>query len=327
MSAGKVIYSCPFVPAEWIAAHGFTPSRITPESCSGKGPVDAAPGICPFARAFANTAAASDASAVVLTTACDQMRRGYDIVEHIADKPVFLMNVPNTWESVGSLKLYKSELERLGRCLISLGGFQPSSESLTAVMRDYNAKRSLIRGASGSMSGKRYFKLLTDFNMDPSAPVSDIDNRHLQNGIPLALLGGPMMKDHASIYDHIEAAGGSIVLDAAETGERALPAPFDLRRIADDPMSVLIESYFGSIPDAARRPNNLLYQWLQKEIKVREIKGIVYIRYVWCDIWHAEAQRIKEWFGLPFFDLDITEDAGDTNRRLTRLQAFMEMLK
>ncbi|MHB0997662.1 MAG: 2-hydroxyacyl-CoA dehydratase [Armatimonadota bacterium] len=326
MTDGKIIYSCPFVPAEWIAAHGFSPSRIVPRSHPDTDLLDNAPGICPFARAFANTAASIDASAVVVTTACDQMRRGYDFIERIAGKPTFLMNVPNTWESPSSQKLYASELERLGRFLVRLGGTSPSWDKLTAIMREYDVNRSRLRRSYGSMPPRRFSELIADFNRDPSTIMASDGNVYIPQGIPLALVGGPLMREHFEIFDNVEDAG-YIALDATETGERTIPPPYDRRRMTDEPFELMVDSYFGGIPDAARRPNSLLYQWLRKEIDARGIKGVIFLRYVWCDIWHAEAQRMKDWLGLPFFDLDITEDANDNSRRLTRLQAFMEMLK
>ena len=66
-----VLYHCPFVPPEWIAAHGFIPSRPIPPAARAHGPA----GACPFAQAFAEWSAKQPAKAVVYTTTCDQMRR------------------------------------------------------------------------------------------------------------------------------------------------------------------------------------------------------------------------------------------------------------
>ncbi|MCL2641880.1 MAG: hypothetical protein FWD53_13600, partial [Phycisphaerales bacterium] len=48
MAVGTVAYSSPFVPAEWIVAHGFEPRRVVPRA-SG---VAAVAGVCPFAHDF-----------------------------------------------------------------------------------------------------------------------------------------------------------------------------------------------------------------------------------------------------------------------------------
>jgi hypothetical protein len=43
-----VAYSSPFIPPEWIAAHGFQPLRLAPDSSAIAPP----PGVCPFAHDF-----------------------------------------------------------------------------------------------------------------------------------------------------------------------------------------------------------------------------------------------------------------------------------
>jgi benzoyl-CoA reductase/2-hydroxyglutaryl-CoA dehydratase subunit BcrC/BadD/HgdB len=125
----------------------------------------------------------------------------------------------------------------------------------------------------------------------------------------------------------VEQSGGQIVFDATETGERTLPAAFDRRTIHEDPLAALTDAYFGSIPDPFRRPNNEFYKWLGLKIQERGVRGIILHRYLWCDIWHAEAQRIKEWLGLPFLQLDVTDAGFETARTLSRLQAFLEVLR
>ena len=321
-----IIYSCPFVPAEWIAAHGMRPSRIMPNSKHASDSICAAPGVCPYVRAFAGAVASEpDAAGVVVTTMCDQMRRASELIARDSESPVFLMNVPSTWETVNAQKMYGSELQRLGRFLVQLGGESPSTERLAGVMREYDAKRSAVRDARGSLSARSYSDLIARFHRDGDTDIPK--EVMIPQGVPLALVGGPLLAEYFQFFDLIEGAGGYIALDATETGERTLPAPFDRRRMSDEPLEVLAEAYFGSIPDASRRPNSLLYQWLKKEIDVRGIRGIIFVRYVWCDMWHAEAQRMKEWLGLPFFDLDISEDLSDLSRKMTRFEAFMEMLR
>lgn len=293
---GRVIYSCPFVPPEWIEAHGFEPVRVVPstkESASG-------PEVCPYAHAFAEVAISDHkARAVVVTTVCDQMRRAADVIATHSGPPVFLMHVPHTWQSAGSYKYYISELHRLGGFLVGLGGEAPTKERLAAVMCVYDDRRGVLSRSE----------------------------RHSAAGVPIALLGGPVPAGSPSIFDMIESAGGFVALDGTETGERTRPARFDRRELSDDPLAQLAEAYFGSIPDPFRRPNSGFYEWLKREIDNRGVRAIILRRYVWCDIWHAEAQRIKEWSGLPFLELDVDAGGSDKSRAMTRIESLMEMLK
>ena len=99
--------------------------------------------------------------------------------------------------------------------------------------------------------------------------------------------------------DLIERVGGRIVLDASETGERALPAPVDARRLAVDPLGELVEAYFGAIPAVFRRPASRLGQYLLPELSDRGVQGVVVARHVWCDLWRAEVSCLRESIELP----------------------------
>lgn len=328
-----VIYSCPFVPAEWIAAHGFLPQRIMPRAPGRRDPI-ALPGsgVCPYARAFASEAVAADnGAAIVVSTACDQMRRSADIIRTLCDTPVFVFNVPHTWRTPAAHRTYSGEIKRLGRFLLRLGGSAPTPDALTEMVLEFDAARRAIRDAAGCLPPRRWAELLASFNagdrMQPEAA-----DPFVPHGVPLALIGGPMTTDSLALYDLAEQAGGWIALDATETGERALPAPVDRRLLAADPLAALCDAYFGAIPDAFRRPNSELYRWIERRIGERGIRGIVYRRYVWCDNWHAESRRMRDWAArtwpaIGFLDLDAGDDGFEEARALSRLQAFVEVLR
>jgi benzoyl-CoA reductase/2-hydroxyglutaryl-CoA dehydratase subunit BcrC/BadD/HgdB len=283
--------------------------------------------MCSYAHAFANSALSdADAAAIVVTTLCDQMRRISELIAQNTTCPVFLMNVPHTWESINARSLYASEIHRMGRFLVRLGGESPSREMLAGVMLDYDAKRSAIIESRGRMTARMHSQSLADFHGSGGVVPEQPDCGFQPSGIPIGLVGGPLLAEQFEIFNMIEAAGGHIAMDGTETGERTLPGRFDRRLVQHDPFSALADAYFTVIPDAARRPNTRLYAWLKQRMDKRKLKGIILIRPVWCDNWHAESQRIKEWLNVPLFDLNITEDSSDMNRKLTRLGAFMEML-
>ena len=135
------------------------------------------------------------------------------------------------------------------------------------------------------------------------------------------------MRDDFAFFDQIEEAGGKVMLDATSSGERILPASFDENKMDRDHLGALAKAYFGAIPDAFRRPNSELYQYLRQKIQERGIRGIVFRYYVWCDTWHAEAERMKEEMPVPVLILDAVGEGDSENRTGGRLQAFMEMLR
>ena len=112
-----------------------------------------------------------------------------------------------------------------------------------------------------------------------------MDSSALPYPIPVALIGGPLPADERWLIAAIEKAGGRIVLDGTENGERTLPAPFNLKRTKIDPMAELVHAYFDTIPDVFRRPNSGLYKWLDRMVEQRGARGVIVRHYVWCDMW------------------------------------------
>ncbi len=299
-----IAYTCPYVPPEWIAAHGLQPRRLIPLPAEGESVAMRTEGLCPYARAFVNEAAADAAcDGIVVTTLCDQMRRVYDLLVRGSDKPAFLLNVPKTWQTVAVQRLYVDELKRLGRFLVQLGGRAPSNEELVKTMVEH-------AGCA----------------MHTTSSREEI-GVHGTPYVPIAVIGGPLMQRDRILFRLIEESGGRIVLDATETGRRGQRRPFDRRRLIEDPLLELADAYF-SIPDASRRPNSSLYEWLKTELELTGARGIIFHHYIWCDTWRAEFTRLKEWVGLPVLGLD-SDGHSETNlaRSQNRIRAFLEMLQ
>jgi benzoyl-CoA reductase/2-hydroxyglutaryl-CoA dehydratase subunit BcrC/BadD/HgdB len=89
----------------------------------------------------------------------------------------------------------------------------------------------------------------------------------------------------------------------------------------------LVETSTGrSIPDIFRRPNSELFAWLKSEVSARGVRGVILARQVWCDKWHAEVERFRQWLNVPLLDVDLDGEPCGTRTR-TRIQAFMESLR
>jgi len=328
-----IIYTCPYVPAEWIAAYGLRPSRVMPAALRSTGPLALTEGLCPYVHSFINEVITdspqTDTCGVIITTICDQMRRAFDILVRRCNLPAFLMNVPHTWQSVAAQKMYVDELRRLGQFLLRLGGKPPSDDTLTQVMLEYNAARASILAARSHLSARQHAEAIAAFGRDGLAKTlnKEVSTQPLITGVPLAIVGGPLVTADLDIFDIVEQSGGQIVLDATETGERGLCPPFDRRRIRDNPLVELAGSYFNGIPDASRRPNSELYNWFKSRLLDRAVRGIIFRRYIWCDTWHAELWRLKEWINLPVLDIDVGGDnEAHQHRAPNRIRSFLETL-
>ncbi len=338
--AKTIIYTCPYVPAEWIAAHGLRPRRLIPLPMDEASAIPRAEGLCPYARAFAgDVIAGNEADGIVVTTVCDQMRRVFDLLTRRVSTPAFLLNVPSTWQTVAAQRLYVDELKRLGRFLVRLGGHEPDAEELTQVMLEYeNAEVHTPSPPAGGrwVAPPHSFDGVDSGHQVGCAPHTSslLHGGHGVrctpydcHGVPIAVVGGPLMQRDQVLFDIIGECGGHVVLDATETGQRGRRPAFDRRALVEDPLLELARAYF-SIPDASRRPNSELYTWLKRELGQSGARGIIFHHYVWCDLWRAEVGRLREWVGLPVLDLD-SDGHSETNvvRSRGRIRAFMEMLQ
>ncbi len=152
-----IAYCSPFVPAEWIAAHGLRPHWLRLGTASGRPLIAVTRGICPYAGALIDKALSGiEADALVLTTICDQMRYAAAVLESRGSCPIFLLNIPSTWQTPQVRKLYLDELKRLGRFLVQLGGMSPQHADLAEAMLAYDRARGSLIAAQGRLSAREF---------------------------------------------------------------------------------------------------------------------------------------------------------------------------
>jgi benzoyl-CoA reductase/2-hydroxyglutaryl-CoA dehydratase subunit BcrC/BadD/HgdB len=345
-----VAYCHPFVPPEWIAAHGLRPCWL-PCRAGDEPAAWVRRGVCPVAAARLDDFAAElPADAVVLTTTCDQIRYAAALLQHLGRLPVFLMHVPRTWQTAAARAFYREELGRLGRFLVGCGGTAPDDDALSRTMLQYDQARASLRRRSEEMPAGAFAEAVAAVRGDLvlAAPpacglqqcrdVGQVANLpetwqignlpHMGSCLPLALVGGPMSQGDYEMLTAVEEAGGRFVLDATEAGERTLPAPLDADRLKAEPREELARVYFDCIPDVFQRPNDRLYAWLRQEVAGRRVRGILARRYVWCDHWHGEMPRLREQLSVPVLEWDgAGNDPRSRANTVGRMEAFLEMLR
>jgi hypothetical protein len=249
------------------------------------------------------------------------MRRVFDVVNYRGGAKVFLFNLPAT-STPAARQLYRAELERLSWFLRELGGVAPTPERLRAEMVATERSRCALRAAAPEAEGRSLVQALARFWGDGGflAPVPVL----ARAGLPLAVVGGPLSLADWPLFDVIEAAGGSVVLNATDAGERCLcPLPAGLT----DPLAALADGYFDHLTDVFQRPNARLYTWLRERVAARHVRGVVLWAFTGCDLWRAEWHTLRECFGLPVLLLETDDAAGLAPRDVGRLQAFVETLK
>ncbi|HUT92974.1 MAG TPA: 2-hydroxyacyl-CoA dehydratase family protein [Thermoguttaceae bacterium] len=323
----NVGYFSPFVPPEWIAAHGVRPVWLTLDRTTAHTHDATHRGICPCAAALvANAMSKTTPEALVLTTVCDQMRYASAYLDTRGDVPAFLLNVPSTWQSPQARRLYREELERLGRFLVQVGGRKPTDRQLDSMIERYDDRRTAALKLRPETSARRWAEMLVDLRGDLTSGTVEGGAEQTAEGIPLGVIGGPLPAEDDAFLDLVAQAGGRIVVDASEGGERTLPALVDRRHLKDDPLDELVRIYFDTIPDVFRRPNTRLYEWLGEHLSAHSVRGIILRRYPFCDLWHAELYRLRQWSDVPVLDVDVaTGEEGESSRTLGRIEAFLEM--
>jgi benzoyl-CoA reductase/2-hydroxyglutaryl-CoA dehydratase subunit BcrC/BadD/HgdB len=325
----SILYTSPFVPAEWISAYGLQPVRLYPAHAGDTPALEPLPGLCPYARMLAHSCIQNtSARAVVIAATCDQMRRVAELIARRASIDVFLMHIPVAWQSPASFELYCQELRRLGVFIEQHGGTVPSEQKLVDCMLQSDSERNMLRDMQRAVPSGEYAEMVMRWFESGEIHTAELSGKNCSDGIPVLLAGGPLLKDHLAVYDLIEKSGGSIYFDATENGEFLLPAPYDRRAVLEASFTEMASAFFGSIPAVFQRPNSRLYEYLDKKIHESSFRGILLVRYVWCDLWHAEVQRMKEWTKLPVLDIELNDETpGIDERTKTRIQAFIETIE
>jgi benzoyl-CoA reductase/2-hydroxyglutaryl-CoA dehydratase subunit BcrC/BadD/HgdB len=357
----EVFLTSPWVPAEWISAHGHQPRGIWVHQGLAAQGLGLGAGVCPFAQRALRFAESRKQSCFVFTTHCDQLRRAFDSYHGAAPERMFLFNLPATWQTAAARKIVSAELRRLGQFLVQIGGQCPTARMLVDREEACSSVRARLALAGEWCFGSKYAQAIAQFHWDGSLKLSGRNEEaQVQGGraepVRLALLGGPLCTDDWLLMDQIEALGGVIVLNGTENGERSL-APIFPRFDADQqslccPLSPsgkdgsgrteaecrptgaferateeLATRLIEQCADVFQRPNTRLYTWLGHRLEERKVRGIVLLHYVGCDLWRAEAESLRETFKLPLLRLEVDEASAGSERNIGRLQAFLEALR
>jgi len=317
----RVFLTSPWLPAEWVRAHGLESQGIWfAEQFRRTAPALSA-GTCAFAEQVVQFAESPAEKAVVFTTGCDQLRRAFDEAAVRGSSRTFLFNLPAT-QSPAAKQIYGAELERLGRFLTGLGGAAPTAEILGLEMQRTDAARHGLREAAPTAEARSFAGAAAQFHR--AGQFSPPAVARTDGLVPLALLGGPLSLADWALFDALEAAGGRVVLNGTDAGERGLSPHFEPD---PDPFAALADGYFAGITDVFQRPNTRLYAWLKSQLPSRGARGLVLWCLTGCDLWRAEMQTLREILHLPVLLLEADDAAGISPRDASRLQAFVETLQ
>ncbi len=329
----QVLTTSPWIPWEWIQAHGFE-LRVAWEWACATAPTGAAgalgQGVCAFAQHCVSAASQHAPSPMIVDSSCDQLRRSFDALVAGGGPHVFLFNLPVILESPGARRLFRSELNRLGRWLVEdLGGSAPTRDRLVQLIQESRKARLQLIERAGRCSARQLAEAVVSFQCNGRVEQPLAREASPAAGVPVALVGGHFPGSQWTLLDRIEEWGGQVVLNATVAGERAFGAAlddFEPERY-DDLTDFFTERYLRGAVDVFHRPNHRLYAWIQDCLQSRQARGIVLWSFMACDLWRAEAQTMKERLKLPVCLLEGDGMDGCSTRNAGRVQAFLESLR
>ncbi len=329
-ASADVFLTSPWIPAEWVKAHGLEPRAAIFAAGFGRRPAPLGAGICAFAESTVQFAKGSNELTVVFTSHCDQLRRAFDTLPAGTRKRCFLFNLPATTRGPAARRIFRAELERLGRFLLGVGGRAPEPCQLEARMVACEIARVRLRDAAAHRVGREYASMLKRFHWNGSSETPAAST-NIADRVRLAVIGGPLGPDNA-LWKQIEASGADVVLNASEWGERSLgrpasPAPGPTYNAYADPLERLTDDFFQRCIDVFQRPNESLYDWFLPRLEQRRARGIIVWHYFGCDLWRAEAQTLRQRCAMPLLVLEADESGSALERQCNRVQAFVEALK
>jgi len=296
-----IAYSSPLVPPEWIAAHGCAAlaaagrdraARASPAACAllprrwwttRRRSSTARPGFDDRLRSDALRGRAADRSRPPAAVSPQRAfhlanRRGGELYRRSC----------SGWPVPGRFRRRPPGHDELARvCSLTIGPGCRGENSPGLSARQWAEALVALRG-------------LIPNNSDDSDEIIPIAGA---NSPGAAASASPWPSSAAApegdyeFFDLVEHCGGRVVLDARRRPADDAP-PFDAARVAADPLRELPTPISIRFPTPFVAPTRAV-RWLGRELAARQVRGIIFRRYAWCDLWHAELQRLKDWTPLP----------------------------
>ncbi|MHB8084665.1 MAG: 2-hydroxyacyl-CoA dehydratase subunit D [Dehalococcoidia bacterium] len=361
-SGKKIIgYICLYPPVEIITALGMIPFRIfgdMGETITAADQVSTTL-VCPFLRSIIDLALKGKFNfldGVVGAHTCDI---GAGLILQWRDfvkSPNFshLIDVPHT-DHAASVDYFEGQINSFKRHLEEFAGQKLTDDKLAKAIELHNKQRKLVRQLYDLR--KPDPPLLTSMeNLEVlvalfSLPV-DEGNELLENVIqevkdrkdkpdkkkPRLLVWGPVF-DNTSLYELIESAGASVVIDDTCVGTRAFWAdvkpPYDLHSLAQRYLvDIKCPRTYRQAQPAELKKNydkdlESRFDYIGKAIKDWKVKGAILQSVKYCDTHGYEVPNLRHYLdalGIPSLYIEHDYSERSLAPIKTRVEAFVETL-
>ena len=122
----------------------------------------------------------------------------------------------------------------------------------------------------------------------------------------------------------MENSGVTIAADATCLGDRVFHRQVEKN---GDLWRNLYKAYVGENLCPHRLPQTRTIEYLKELAEERKVDGVIFLTLKYCHPWGLSGVRMKEELGLPFLRLDDDLTSPARGNFMTRVGAFVEMLK
>lgn len=272
---------------------------------------------------------------------CDQMRRMQELWHKYFHIPVYVFNIPYTWQEDEASQLFGREMSWLKSELEALCGTKMDIGKLRSLVEKHNTARRLLeeinrlrREQVPRVSGCEVLELayyywildIDTYNSCLLDLIKEIEAREprARKHEKRILFGGSILAhgDHR-VLGLIEERGATVTGDFLYNVQSTFIDEIDT---VGDIWKNLCESYRLKKVFGNSRPNCRIYEFAKNEAEKCKADAVIYKTLKFCDPWTAEVFRMKRDLGLPFLHFDSTYSPSGEGQLITRIEAFLEIL-
>lgn len=259
---------------------------------------------------------------------CDQRGRMLETLETFQGLVIHASTVPRT-RTENAFRRYLEDLEQLAGVLALRFGTRMEPGAIHGSVSKVRDVRNRLTALRGRFSFVDFVSLAYDclfLGVDRAGTFLSglVPEDRKPPEIRLFLAGSCLAREDRDFACDLTRFGADVVDDATALlgGYLDLCVPEDTATL-----EALAAAYFHQ-PDVAARPNDGYHDTLRRRVEAAAPDGILYRCLKFCDVNTGEQMRLRKAFEpLPVLFLDDEYDAAARPRRLTRLEAFMEMIR
>ncbi|HOO56243.1 MAG TPA: 2-hydroxyacyl-CoA dehydratase family protein [bacterium] len=339
------LYSCSYVPEEFLYAMGIVPFRMLGRSLN----IQAADRhfqtyCCSQVRCMMEDFINGDydeADGVIFAHTCDTMQQFHDIYKkNFPDKFVRNMNFPARIDGDIPFRYAKAEAKRFLKSLEEFTGKPLDAEKLAESVTVYNKNRTLLEKlynlhlkhpekipskmllqsviASMCMDKHDFNRKISDYLETFDANAGEDTKRKR-----IMLVGSVNISE--DVYDLADEYGAMIADDDMCTGHRYFST-----QVSEPSVDGVIKRYFNRPHCAAKhRDVHSRERYLLEMIDKKKIDGVIFLYLKFCDPHGFDYPDLKvamENKNIPNQFVEIEQSSAPSGQIRTKLQAFVEIL-